>query len=135
MRFAIACIGFASLLGCSEFRPITGPVPTGTPLRVYFATPTAVRLIAPGDTGRVVALREIWGRSGGVSGDTLRVHMREGTTANGKTLYEQSIAIVQVGPGVHVENARIDAFWTGLLLGCVVAGSIWLIYMIQPGAT
>lgn len=122
MRYVLPIASLLWLTACSELRPVTGPVPTGKPLLVRFERSTEVRLIAPGDTGRMVVLREIRGQSRGVSGDTVRLVVTRARDANGEEVYSGSTAIVKLGPDVRVETVRFDTDKTIL----VVAGSIAL---------
>jgi hypothetical protein len=121
MRFAIALVCMASLAGCAELAPVTAPVPAGRTLLVRYASPTKVTFIALGDTGRMVLIRELRGRSVSDSGHTIRALVTGGWGAEWEYVPEGSIAIVKLGPGVRVETTNFNFGKTLELVGVTLA--------------
>jgi hypothetical protein len=128
MRFAFAILSFVVLTGCYVREPLGRPIPLGETMLVRYTIPTEVRFVVPGDTGRMVLVRQLQGRSQRVSGDTIFLLVTRGRDTEGMT-ERGSMAIVLIRAGMKIDTVRFSGQKTGvaaLITGTILFGLWWL---------
>ena len=134
-RFMIGVVCCATLSGCYTRRQVTAPAPVNAELLVRYSSATPVRMIIPADTSRMVPVRELRGRGGSVSGDTIRMVVSRGRDAEWQPIPGGTIAFVTLGPGTLVETVRFDARKTivrGVTIFGVAGAIAAFIYFVGP---
>jgi hypothetical protein len=127
MRF-LACIML--LTACHTRAPVNGPVPAGREVIVRYASATEVPLIRGSDTTRL-SVRELRGEVSFDRGDTIRLRVSRGRTADSQPVPAGSIALVTLAPGVQAETRRLDLWKTAFYTYWTAAGLMVAYYLLM----